>query len=107
MIPRMEIKSERLYIPSKPVRDQKYLRFVKSFPCASCGKSWGVDPAHTGPHGISTKSSDLSTIPLCRKCHDQFDPAPRDFAILHGLDVPALITRLNRAYELVEKRRIA
>jgi hypothetical protein len=90
------IRSERLYQPSKPVRDPLYKRFIKRLPCCACGKSWNVDPAHTGPHGTSQKSSDLSCIPLCRKCHDAFDAAPRDFAELKRLDVPALIAKLNQ-----------
>ncbi len=99
------IQSERLYRPGKPVRDPLYRRFVKTLPCAACGKSWGVDPAHTGPHGTGQKSSDLSCIPLCRKCHDAFDPDPRGFSEVHKLDVTALIVRLNNAYELIQEGR--
>src|ERR1035441_291393 len=32
----------------------------------------------------------------CGKCHDAFDAAPRDFAELKRLDVPALIAKLNQ-----------
>lgn len=93
--------------PSKPVRDPEYLRFVKRLPCAVCCKTWGVDPCHTGPHGISQKASDLLCIPLCRVHHQEYDSAPREFATKHGLDVPALITKLNGLYETKLKGRAA
>ena len=101
------IRSEIRYQPSKPVRDPDYRRWVKSLPCAACGRSWGIDPAHTGPHGMSQKSSDLTCIPLCRRDHNAFDAAPQDFASEHGIDIPALIQRLNRAYSETMKGKVA
>lgn len=50
------VQSERLYRPGKPVRDPIYRRFIKTLPCACCGKNWAVDPAHTGPHGTGQKA---------------------------------------------------
>ncbi len=64
------IGSARLYLPSKPVRDPAYRRFIRSLPCAACGKSRFIECAHTGPHGLSQKASDLDCIPLCANpCH--------------------------------------
>ena len=40
--------ASRLYRAVKPVRDSKYLKFIRSFPCCGCGQSWWVDAAHTG-----------------------------------------------------------
>ncbi len=87
-----------IYQRHKPVRDEVYRQFVKRMPCAACLKTWGIDPAHTGPHGIGQKACDLSCIPLCRQCHDDYDAAPMKFAARKKLDVPALILKLNRFY---------
>jgi hypothetical protein len=34
-----------------PVYDPAYLRFIRGFPCAVCGRR--AEAAHTGPHGLS------------------------------------------------------
>jgi len=47
---------------------------------------------------MSTKSSDLSCIPLCRRCHDAFDADPYGFAEREALDIPVLIARFNQFY---------
>lgn len=98
-----QVRPQPIYKPERPVRDPLYRRFIKSLPCAACGQNWNVDPAHTGPHGLSQKACDLKCIPLCRKCHEKFDDNPQDFAAQHHLDIPALIERLNRTYELIKK----
>jgi hypothetical protein len=51
------------------VRNIRYLAFVRSFSCAVCESTRQIEAAHTGPHGLGQKSSDLSTIPLCLECH--------------------------------------
>jgi len=96
-----------LYQGTKPTRDADYTRFIKRLPCVACLRTWWIDPAHTGPHGIGQKSSDLSCIPLCRRCHDQFDADPRGFAARHRLDIPALIQKFNQFYETKLKGRAA
>ena len=101
------IRSEIRYRPAKPARDPEYRRWVKRLPCAACGRTWGIDPAHTGPHGLGQKSSDLKCIPLCRRCHDAFDAAPQEFAEQHQIEVPVLIQRLNRVYNESERRKVA
>lgn len=95
-----QIRPGQMYSGSKPTRDREYLRFIKRLPCVACLRTWWIDPAHTGPHGTGQKSSDLSCIPLCRRCHDAFDADPRGFAERHKLDIPALIQMFNRFYEL-------
>ena len=116
MIQRLfSIASQRLYHPSKPVRDEAYKRFIRKLPCICCGKTWRIEAAHFGPHGLGQKSSDLQTLPLCRACH-RTDPkhsyhvlGPKDFAIVHGIDAEALIALLNEFYNrtLKEKERAA
>ena len=99
-----QVAPQPLYKREKPERNPAYLRFVRRFPCAACNKTWSVESAHTGPHGMSQKSSDKSAIPLCRKCHPKFDQDPRGFAEQHKLDIPALVARLNRAFDLTGGR---
>jgi hypothetical protein len=84
------------YARNTPVRDAKYRALIRTLPCAVCGAHWGIEAAHTGPHGMSQKSSDLDCIPLCRKHHRTGADAlhslgPVKFARVHALDVPALI----------------
>ena len=93
------IRPGKLYRGSKPSRDIEYRRFIKRLPCVACLRTWWIDPAHTGPHGIGQKSCDFSCIPLCRPCHREFDANPRAFAERHQLDIPALIAMFNHFYQ--------
>jgi hypothetical protein len=103
----LQIRPGQLYQGSKPVRDREYLRFIKRLPCVACLRTWWVDPAHTGPHALRQKSSDLDTIPLCRKCHQEFDACQWRFAERHYLDIPALIQMFNHFYQSKLKGRAA
>jgi hypothetical protein len=94
-----QIRPGQLYQGAKPARDPEYRRFIKRLPCVACLRTWNVDPAHTGQHGLGQKASDLDTIPLCRRCHDEFDSAPRQFAERHKLDIPALIQMFRSFYQ--------
>jgi hypothetical protein len=94
----MAIRSERMYCGTRPVRDPKYLQFIKRQASVVSGLG-PCDPCHTGPHATSQKSSDRSAIPLTRREHDRFDADPRGFAELHQLDIPALILQFNELYD--------
>lgn len=102
-----QLTAGRIYRAKKPVRDPEYRRFIKRLPCANCARTWRVDPAHTGPHALGRKSSDLTCIPLCRRCHDLFDADPYGCAELWKLDIPALIQKLNAFYVEKVKGRVA
>jgi len=84
-----------IYRGVKPVRDPKYLAFLRTFPCVvCCGTRW-IEAAHFGAHGTSQKASDLDALPLCRAHHQTGKHArhkigPVRFAAMHCLDVPAL-----------------
>jgi hypothetical protein len=101
-----QIRPGQLYQGSKPVRDREYLRFIKRLPCVCCLKTWWIDPAHTGPHATG-QASDLDTIPLCRKCHQEFDACQWRFAERHHLDIPALILMFQHFYASKLKGRAA
>jgi len=94
-----QIQPGPIYQKEVPVRDPEYRRFIKRLPCVACLRTWMVDPAHTGPHALGVKGCDLKTIPLCRKCHREFDAAPQAFADKHKLDIPALIQMFNSFYQ--------
>jgi hypothetical protein len=84
----------------KPVRNPGYLRWIRSLPCSVCRTTRGVEAAHTGPHGLSQKSSDLSAIPLCPTHHRTGDDSyhrlgPRRFAEVHQVNIRALVARLS------------
>jgi hypothetical protein len=99
------IRSKGLYHREKPVRDPLYRRFVKGFPCVVCKKTWGIDLAHTGPHGYGQKSSDLSCIALCRAHHDEYDANPVQFAETHQIDVSELVAQYQALWS--ERKKAA
>ena len=83
-----------------PVRNPKYLAWIRTLPCLVCGATRGIEASHTGPHGLGQKSPDTSAIPLCARHHrtgkDSYHKlGPRKFAELHDLDIPAVVVRLS------------
>jgi hypothetical protein len=97
MIRPMGIRSTGIYHGAKPVRDPRYLRWIKRQASVVSGLG-PCDACHSGPHAIGQKASDLTAIPLTRREHERFDADPKGFAKLHGLDIPALIAGFNQAY---------
>jgi len=84
----------------KPVRNPAYLRWIRSLPCLVCRTTRAVEAAHTGPHGLSQKSSDLCAIPLCGRHHRTGDDSyhrlgPRKFAAVHALNIRENVARLS------------
>ena len=72
----------------------------RTLPCSVCRTTRMIEAAHTGPHGLSQKASDLSAIPLCARRHRTGDDSyhkvgPRKFAAVHQLNVRAIIARLS------------
>jgi hypothetical protein len=85
----------------KPARDPKYLAWIRSLPCSvpGCHATY-IEAAHTGPHGMSQKSSDHSAIPLCGRHHrrgaDSYHAlGPARFQQRHSIDIQELVKRLN------------
>ena len=79
------------------------LHWIRSLPCAACGSVFQIEAAHTGPHALNQKASDYTCIPLCAEHHragnDALDKVGRrEFGQRFGLDVFALVSRLNRIW---------
>lgn len=86
--------------PLKPTRNLKYLAWIRTLPCLVCGRTRGVEAAHTGPHGVGQKSPDTSAVPLCARhhrtgCDSYHKLGPRVFERHHGLDLRAIVVRLT------------
>lgn len=89
----------------KRPRNFPYMMWVKTLPCAVCGRR-GSEACHTGPRGLGQKSPDEQCIPLCPDHHrhrrDALDVAgPRNFEAIHGIDIKELVVRLNKAWGLL------
>ena len=83
----------------KPIRNYKYRAWIRSLPSAVSGEG-PCDACHTGTDGgIGQKSSDLSCIPLTRQEHQEYHQiGKKDFERKYGLDLFALVQRLNRIW---------
>jgi hypothetical protein len=88
----------------RPLRSAAYLAWLRTLPCAICGRT-PSEAAHTGPHALSRKASDFSAIPLCHQHHRTGNESyhhlsEKNFRALWRLDIPALARRLANAYRL-------
>lgn len=95
---------QTLFVRPKRTRweSTKYLKWVKTQPCACCGQS-ADDPHHLigwGQGGMGTKAHDILTIPLCRQHHDELHRDPQAFEQKHGTQPEMIIRLLDRAYAL-------
>lgn len=86
-----------------PARSKKYMAFIHTFACLVCGLAL-VEFAHTGPHGLSQKSSDFSGIALCAEHHRTGRYAIEKigsvrFAEVYGLDLRAKILEYQFKFE--------
>ena len=97
------------------VLDPKYLAWIRTLECCVPGctsknlhkwdKAAGsiTEAAHVGERGLSQKSSDRETIPLCAHCHrtgkESHHVMQKRFWEHHGLDRDKLIAELNARYD--------
>lgn len=88
-----------------PERDAFYRVWIRSLGCISCASQFlwqrtPTDCAHIGPHAMSQKASDYSTVPLCRECHCLLGNSGRAaFEKLTGLDLEAEAARLKERWD--------
>jgi hypothetical protein len=89
------VRPQPMYHPeqSKPVKDSKYLAWIRTLPCAICRRK--SEAAHTGGRGLSQKASDRRAIPLCALHHADYHRGRKRFEKTYQLDIEALILKLN------------
>lgn len=58
--------------PDAPLRDGRYLAFVRRRPCLLCGAPAPSHAHHHGRRGLGQKTDDYRTIPLCARDHDAY-----------------------------------
>lgn len=78
---------------------EQYTRWVKTQSCCCCGSN-ADDPHHIigyGMGGMGTKTHDLFTIPLCRRCHDALHADTKLWEQEHGSQIELLFRFLDRA----------
>ncbi len=108
-IPEIPKRPER---PIDPIRSVKYLDWIRSLACVVCERQGPSEASHTGPHGLSVKSSDFSSIPLCHLHHrtgsDAYHKIGRgSFESVHGLVITDIVLDLNSRYIAIEKANTA
>lgn len=65
----------------RPGDDPVHLAFIRLLHCAACGRPGPNDPHHvTYGRAFGRKAPDIETLPLCRRCHDNFHAARDAFA---------------------------
>lgn len=57
--------------------------------CRYCGVRQGLDPAHVVPRSLGGGMGELDVVPLCRRCHRDFDQ--------HMIDLLSAISFLEQA----------
>lgn len=95
-------KRRRRNPPRTIARSEKYKRFIRKQPCliANGCSHEPVEAAHTGPHGIGIKASDLDCIPLCAYHHRRgtlsyHNLGEKRFLEHWGIDLEVEIARLR------------
>lgn len=58
--------------PDGPLRDPRFLAWVRLRPCCICGAPGPSEAHHYGPRGAGQKTDDVRTVPLCRLHHDEW-----------------------------------
>ena len=82
-----------------PIRDKKYIKFIKELSCIVCQAPPPSDPHHSETGGRGTKASDTTAIPLCHAHHNELHcSGKKTFANKHGIDYNKVTARLNLIY---------
>jgi len=83
----------------QPVRSRHYLAWIRTKPCAYCGRRYGIQAAHQGlGEGImGGKVSDLRCVPLCHDCH-RAEHAQGHDTFWQGYDLATKIVRYHDAF---------
>ena len=83
----------------KPIRDKKYIEWIRLLPCIVCQYSAPSDPHHSETGGRGTKASDTTAIPLCHAHHNELHcTGKKTFATKYAIDYNRVTARLNLIY---------
>lgn len=98
-----DIKRRPIYRAERPVRDSKYLAYIRKLCCVACGSYRCIEAAHFGARGLGQKSSDLEALPLCLKCHRMGPKSyhtlgARRFVEVHAVNVELHQKQCQEAY---------
>ena len=92
----------------RPARNDSYKRWLRKWPCIVCKARFGIEAAHTGPHGMNTKASDYNCIPLCHKHHQELHQiGPMRFEAGHFLDLAGLRAMYKAIWDEQQARKAA
>ena len=87
-------------------RDEEYLEFIRSLPCAVSGRDAPSEPHHwqkKGHGGRGTKCPDRRAIPLSFELHREIHQIGKEtFAKKYGIDVEATIKMYNSLKERID-----
>jgi hypothetical protein len=82
---------------SRPVKDPKYLAWIRTLPCVVPGCRGRAEAAHCGARGLSQKASDTNAIPMCAHHHREYHQfGRRKFETRYCIHIERLIQRLNQ-----------
>jgi len=59
-----------------PARSYMWKEYIRTLRCCRCG-AHPTEPHHIFGSMGSLKSSDLCTVPVCRKCHNYYEAHPQ------------------------------
>jgi hypothetical protein len=79
-------------------RSEKYLRWIRKFPCVKCGKKAEAHHEPLGKSGTGIKPPDSQALPLCHRCHIYLLPAQGPETFWKGYDVKMLIIEYLTLY---------
>ena len=102
------IDKSALNVPTcERIRDPAYLKWVRTFPCAACGKagpSHAHHLTHAQPKARGLKAGDQFTLPVCQT-HHQDGPQSihghgneREWWAVRGIDAIALSEKFRARY---------
>ena len=58
-----------------PIRDDRWLRYVRTLPCCSCQADPPSEAHHHAPYGeqrAGQRTHDIWAVPLCHSCHQLY-----------------------------------
>lgn len=89
-------------IKPKRHQDPRHLAQVRTLPCCACG-AWPVEAHHIRIGTMGRKASDLETIPLCPRHHNEQHPDsfsihrnPIEFTRVYGTERELLAKTLEQ-----------